>query len=265
MPSLTVEATGPNGAAAFFLPATPIDACDPTPQVTCDRTSGDTFALGTTLVTCSAADASGNAAQTQFTVHVVDTTPPTLSQPSNVNATATSILGAVVSYTNPTATDLVDLHPTVSCSPASGSQFAPGSTIVTCTARDFSDNTSTTTFTVRVTYAWSGFLVPINNDGTSIFKLGSTIPVKFRLADASAPITNLSARIYVAKVANNVTGSEVEAISTASATTGNLFRYDATDGQYIFNLATKGLSTGTWQVRVDFGDGVQRSVLLSLK
>jgi hypothetical protein len=32
--------------------------------------------------------------------------------------------------------------------------------------------------------------------------------------------------------------------------TGNSFRYDATGGQYIFNLATKGLSAGTWRIRI---------------
>jgi hypothetical protein len=265
MGNVTVEATGPNGAAAQFITGVASDACDPAPQVTCDHASGETFPLGTTLVTCVASDASGNTTQQSFTVSVVDTTPPTLAQPADVFVTATSIAGAVATFATPSATDIVDQNPSVSCAPASGSTFAPGATTVTCTATDFSGNAAQKTFVVHVSYAWSGFLQPINVDGSSVFKLGSTIPVKFALTGVSASIANLTARIYVAKVANNVTGSEAEAISTASATTGNLFRYDATSGQYIFNLATKGLSTGTWQIRADFGDGVLRTVMVSLK
>jgi hypothetical protein len=35
---------------------------------------------------------------------------------------------------------------------------------------------------------------------------------------------------------------------------GNTFRYDPTSDQYIFNLATKSLSQGDWQIHID-GDG----------
>jgi hypothetical protein len=101
-------------------------------------------------------------------------------------------------------------------------------------------------------FAWSGVLDPINWDGSSIFKLGSTIPVKFQLTDPCASNSSLVAHIYVAKVLNMVTGSELEATSTSAADTGNTFRY-AGNGQYIFNLATKPLSVGTWQIRIVLG------------
>jgi hypothetical protein len=38
---------------------------------------------------------------------------------------------------------------------------------------------------------WSDLLPPLNLDGSSIFKLGDTAPVKFRLTAASAAITTL--------------------------------------------------------------------------
>ena len=57
----------------------------------------------------------------------------------------------------------------------------------------------------------------------------------------------------------------LEAISTSNATTGNLFRYDATSSQYIFNLNTKTLSAGTYQLRIDLGDGVLRTVNITLR
>ena len=61
----------------------------------------------------------------------------------------------------------------------------------------------------------------------------------------------------------------MEATSTAAADSGNTFRYDSTNAQYIFNLATKSLSQGTWKIRLDFYDGADmaasETVLVSLK
>jgi len=117
--------------------------------------------------------------------------------------------------------------------------------------------------TVAAGYTWSGFLQPINQDGSSLFHLGQTVPVKFQLTGASAGITNAVARLYVAKITDNVVGTEESAGSTSEATEGNLFRY--ADGQYVFNLSTRGLTVGTYQLRVDTGDGIPRTVLVSLR
>ncbi len=116
------------------------------------------------------------------------------------------------------------------------------------------------------TYSWSNYLQPINTDGSSIFKLGRTVPVKFQFTGASAGISNVVARLYIAKVSNNVIGTYLEASSTSAADSGNQFRYDAAGGQYIFNLGTNGLTTGTYELKVDLGDGDQnRTALISLK
>ena len=66
---LIVDATGPAGASVTFA-ATATDAIDPSPAVQCAPASGTVFAIGTTTVTCTATDASGNAATATFTVHV---------------------------------------------------------------------------------------------------------------------------------------------------------------------------------------------------
>ena len=58
---------------------------------------------------------------------------------------------------------------------------------------------------------------------------------------------------------------EVVPASTSAATTGNLFRYDPTSGQYIFNWSTKGLTTGIYQLQINLGDGVPWSVNVGLK
>jgi hypothetical protein len=128
---------------------------------------------------------------------------------------------------------------------------------------NYGNGASTKPATISITVSWSGVLQPINSDGNSVFKVGSTIPVKFRLTGASSGITNLIARIYLAKVTDNVSGTEMEAVSTSAADSGNTFRYDSTGDQYIFNLSTKSLSQGTWQIRIDFGDGTFNPVWIS--
>jgi len=118
---------------------------------------------------------------------------------------------------------------------------------------------------VADTYAWSGILQPINSDNSSIFKLGSTVPVKFQLTGDSSAITDAKATLSVAKVTNNVEGTYVEAASTASADSGSTFRYDSTTKQYIFNWGTKGQTAGTYRLKIDLGDGVKHTIDVSLK
>jgi putative cell wall-binding protein len=81
----------------------------------------------------------------------VDVTPPVFSGvPDDVTVEATGPSGAIVTYTPPTATDLVDGTVAVNCLPASGSIFALGTATVTCTATDTSANQATATFDVTV-------------------------------------------------------------------------------------------------------------------
>jgi hypothetical protein len=192
-----------------------------------------------------------------------DTTAPVITVPTDITAEATSAGGAVVNFTV-SATDDVDPNPTLTASPASGSTFPLGTTTVTGTATDAHGNSASRTFTVTVRYSWAGYRQPINEDGSSIFKQGSTVPVKFQLTGASVGITDAVARLYYAKVSEGIEGTYLEAVSTASATTGNLFRLSG--GQYVFNLGTSDLSEGTYRLKVDLGDGEEtRMVTISLK
>jgi 3D (Asp-Asp-Asp) domain-containing protein len=129
----------------------------------------------------------------------------------------------------------------VACTAAGVSTSSVGPYTFTVTATDRAGNTASKSVTYGVVYDWSGFLQPINADGTSVFKLGSTVPVKFRLVGGSASVVNVTNfTLWVAKVSNNVVGSEVEASTSTAASTGNLFRYDPSGGIYIYNLGTKG-------------------------
>jgi hypothetical protein len=120
------------------------------------------------------------------------------------------------------------------------------------------------TISVAVAYQWSNLLEPININGSRVFRLGSTVPVKFKLTGASQGISTAVAKLTLAKVTNGVVGTEFAAESTA-ASNGNLFRYDAQNDQYIFNLNTRNLTAGEYQLRVDLGDGVSRTARITLQ
>lgn len=266
-PAVTVadvvaEATGAAGAPVTFA-ATAADVVDGPVATTCDRASGSVFPLGTTVVTCGAVDAAGNAGAAAFTVVVRDTTAPGLTVPGAIAVPATSAAGAAVTY-SATASDLVDAAPSVTCDVPSGAVFAPGVTTVTCLARDAAGNVGAAkSFTVSVTFAWSGVLSPLNANGTSVYKIGSTVPVKFALTGAGAAISTLPAKLYYAKVSSDTAGVELEASSTSAADAGNAFRYDPVAKQYVFNLSTKTFTQGTYRLRIDLGDGVSHTVDLT--
>jgi alpha-tubulin suppressor-like RCC1 family protein len=210
----------------------------------------------------TAVDLTTTASCTSY-VKVIDANKPSLTLPlDTITAIGNTASGAAVRY-SASASDICDGAVVPTCSAPSGATFPFGSTPVTCTATDAQGNSTSGSFLVQVNYSWSGVLQPINADGTSIFKLGSTVPVKFQLTGASAGITSAVATLTLAKISSSVEGTYVEAVSTSAATSGNLFRYDG--GQYIFNLSTKGLSTGTWSLSINLGDRVPRTVNISLR
>ena len=96
----------------------------------------------------------------------------------------------------------------------------------------------------------SGILPPVNSNGTSVFKHGSTVPVKITVTGCSGIVSTISPQVTVVKLANGTESPPNEAIiSTSNADTGTQMRYS--DGQYIYNLATKSLSTpATYRVKV---------------
>jgi HYR domain len=208
--------------------------------------------------------------QAAFLLYVLrqgKTKPPNLYIPEDKYAQATSIAGAIVGY-SATASDINGNFVAPVCSPPSGSLFPLGTTTVTCTATDGSGNTATKTFRVTVRYpVFGGFATPINQDGSSIFKLGNTIPIKFQLKWLNGKfVSDALVQVYVAKISNTITGTEMQAISNnVTASQGNRFKYDYLNNQYIFGLQTKGFSAGTWQIKILLDDGSSPTVNISLK
>jgi hypothetical protein len=204
----------------------------------------------------------------------LDTTAPVLTVPSDITAEATSAAGAVVTY-SATASDAVDPNPTVSCSTPSGSTFPLGTTTASCTAVDAAGNTrAAQTFTVSVAYQWNGFLQPINDTahqvGTaqSVFKAGSTVPVKLQLqtADGTA-VQGATAPVFLGAQKGSAMSAAVdETLYTDPSTTGSTFRWDATSQQYIFNWATSKAQAGYWwRIAVALPDGSTQYVVIGLR
>jgi lysophospholipase L1-like esterase len=215
---------------------------------------------GTHALSGKVSDRVGNQSDAGTLSVQVDATAPSLT----VSCPARVVLGGSASATVAASDAASGLSLDPSGTVAVGTSSV-GPKTVTATARDNVGHAVTKSCTVQVEYGFSGLLQPVNADGSSVFKLGSTVPVKFKLADsAGTPIATAVATLTTAKVANSIEGTEVEAVSTSAASTGNQFRYDATSQQYVFNLNTKALTAGTWSLKVTLDDGATYSTHISL-
>lgn len=138
-------------AQVNYTQPTAIDNCDGQQQVSCSPPSGSTFSKGVTTVTGTASDIANppNTGTCTFTVTVKDNTPPIITCPGNITQSAGTQCTAVVTY-SATANDLCDGTLTPVCTPPSGNTFPKGTTTVTCTVKDLSDNSNLCSFTVTI-------------------------------------------------------------------------------------------------------------------
>ena len=141
-----VECTSPSGASPALGSPSVSDQCDASPAVTDDAPG--IFPLGTTDVTWTVTDASGNWSFDTQQVTVVDTTPPTIAAPTDVTAECISPAGTPVDLGTPSVSDVCDTGPMVSNdAPA---LFPLGTTFVTWTATDASGNDNSAAQSVMI-------------------------------------------------------------------------------------------------------------------
>ena len=146
--SFSVNADANACGAVVNVSASATDNCS-TPTVVSTPASGSFFAVGNTTVTTVATDAAGNRTTKTFTVTVVDTQAPSIAAHSDITLNAAAGGCSAVANYSTTASDNCS-GVSVSYSPASGSTFTKGTTVVTATATDASGNQASTTFSVTV-------------------------------------------------------------------------------------------------------------------
>jgi hypothetical protein len=141
-----------------------------------------------------------------------------------------------------------------------------GPFVVERTAVDNVGHERTESCEVPVVYDYGGLGQPVNRDGSSVFKLGSTIPLKLTLADAGgAPAGGAVVEIQLERTSTTVEGTQYEEVVDAVPTNGKAFEYDAGAQVYRYNLSTKPLGTGTWRIRITLDDGTVHRTQISLR
>jgi hypothetical protein len=103
-------------------------------------------------------------------------------------------------------------------------------------------------------------LQPVNADGTSVFKKGSTVPVKFRVCDANGVsigtagvVTGTPAAPVLVSKSTGAGGVDETVYSTTPDTS---FRWDPTGQQWIYNQSTGNLTSGVaYLYKIPLNDG----------
>jgi gliding motility-associated-like protein len=128
------------------------DACSSTGlTLTSDFTQDSLFVVGSTVVTYTATDFSGNTSSCSFVVVVQDTTGPSIQCPADTTVMATgSGCTASVNLAPPTGSDNCDADLDFQSDPPAGTLFQSGVTVVTYSAADDFNNITTCTFEVTV-------------------------------------------------------------------------------------------------------------------
>ena len=112
-------------------------------------------------------------------------------------------------------------------------------------------------------------LQPVNSDGSSVFRQGSAVPVKFRVTDAngvslSSPAIFAPPQAPVLVAKSNGAGGVDETVYSVNADT--TFRWDATNQEWIFNQSTKNLVAGvTYTYAISLADGTSITYTFGLR
>jgi hypothetical protein len=116
-------------------------------------------------------------------------------------------------------------------------------------------NAATATVSINVFYSTGtclgdlghSILQPINADGSSTFKQGSTIPAKFRVCDAAGHSIGTAGLVTSFNLVQTISGTVSTTVDedVVSTTPDSNFRWDPSAQQWIFNVSTKPLAAHT--------------------
>jgi hypothetical protein len=232
---------------------------------TYSRAAGETVAGGPYTISATLAPAGvlGNYDITYNTASftITPATPVLMWKPAPV------VYGAPLGSAQLNATTTVP--GTWSYSPGAGTVLSAGSHTlsVTFTPTDSSDyTTAAQNATVQVSYSVNAclgdaghlILQPINSNGTSTFKQGSTVPAKFRVCDANGNSVGSAGVVSAFNLVGVVNGTVTQTVedAVASTTPDASFRWDPSGQQWIFNISTKPLAVGrTYIYAISLNDG----------
>ena len=224
-PVVVGNQAGSNPRTGSFLVA-----ADGTHNVECEATDG---------MTPSNTGASNNSSNTA--TFKIDATAPTLACVPAVfvlngpggNVTA-NVFDGLSGPASPTASSPADVS-------SAGAKF------VAVTGEDNAGNSTTVQCAYVVSYVFLGFFPPLHKDEANA---GSTIPVKFALADANG------VRIPDAEAQAIATACEARIFFTAGDPSPNCARYDAGANTFHFNLKTPKSAAGLETITARVFDGV---------
>lgn len=185
---------------------------------------------------------------------------PTPTPTPTATATATPTATA-------TATPTVAPTPTPSPTPAAtATATATPTATATATPTATATATATPTPTPTPTPGYSAQIQPpINADGTSAFNANrGVVPVKFTLTlNGTFTCALPPATIAVTRTAGGTVGGVNESVYSIAADNGSNFKIDGC--QYVFNLSSSALGTGTYRVDVMINGQVVGSATFKLK
>ena len=145
-----------------------------------------------------------------------------------------------------------------------GNANGVGTFTYAATAADKAGNTATETVAYKVVYSYGGFQTPVTLNRP--FKLGSTIPFKFALTDGcGAYVPNAAATLSLVQVSGAEPAGDPIDGTTNVPDSGNVFRYDPVENQYVYNLSTGALSVGSWQASITIEDGEVYTTAIGIK
>jgi hypothetical protein len=207
----------------------------------------------------------------------IDMTAPTITL-TGIASGGIYILGAVPTATCGAVDTLSGLVGACSVSVTGGNTNGVGTFSFSATAMDKAGNTAMIAGNYRVIYRFDGFLQPINDTGhaqvcgagcvTSIFKGGSTVPVKFQLKQADGTIIHASSlpQWSTPQKGSPTTAPIDESSYSDPATSGDSYLWDSTAQQYSYKWSTKSLSIGYYyRIYITLDDGQIYTVDVGLR
>jgi hypothetical protein len=250
--SVNVTGYGSTGQATVSIPIT-------APAVACDTVSN--LSGRVTFSTTATGFQGGN--NTDFVnINVTVTgaecgptlTAPTLHLPDDISVLATSAAGALVEY-EASASD-ENGAVAITCVPASGSTFAPGTTTVNCSATNAAGTTNGS-FSVAVSFGFVGFDRPVDTGALNAAKAGQAIPLKFQVTGAGGVgIIGLTAPPIKVSVANYNCGLTGTTDLVEEYAAGSSGLQDLGGGYYQFNWKTPKDYAGSCKtMTLALGDG----------